>query len=103
LRPKPVHLYIYYRIAAPCAADAQAAIEAIIDDLKRQFAVSGRLVRSQDDASLWMEIYEHVIEPMHFEAALNASLARTRFASWLSPGSGRRIERFVAFEERRGG
>lgn len=96
MSPAPVSLYIYYRIAASYAADARVEVEGLIDALTRQFAVSGRLLRALDDATLWMEIYENVAEPLRFEAALNQSLAQTRFESWLSPGSMRRTERFVA-------
>jgi hypothetical protein len=95
----PVNVYIYYRIAPSYAADARAAVEGVIDALTRQFAISGRLLRAQNDDALWMEIYENVVEPLRFEAALNASLAQTRFESWLSPGSTRRTERFVALEK----
>jgi hypothetical protein len=97
--PAPVSFYIYYRIAASYAADARATVERVIDTLTRQFAVSGRLLRAQDDATLWMEIYENVVEPVRFEAALNGSLAQTRFESWLLPGSTRRTERFVALKQ----
>lgn len=92
----PVHFYIYYRIAEAHAAGARTALIDVMEALERQFAVSGRLLRAQDESSLWMEIYENVAEPSRFEAALNALVAQTRFASWLAPGSARRTERFVA-------
>jgi hypothetical protein len=92
----PVHFYIYYRIAAPHTAGARAALAGIMDALKRTLSVSGRLLCAQDDAALWMEVYEDVVEPARFEAALNALLAQTRFESWLAPGSTRRTERFVS-------
>jgi hypothetical protein len=94
--PSPVHFYIYYRIAAAHAADARTALEGVMHALERQFAVSGRLLRGQNDAELWMEVYESVGDPVPFEATMNKLLAETRFASWLAPGSARRTERFVA-------
>jgi Domain of unknown function (DUF4936) len=94
--PSPVHFYIYYRIAAAHAADARAALEGIMHALEQRFGVSGRLLRAQNDADLWMEVYEDVGDPAPFEAAMNTLLAETRFASWLAPGSARRTERFVA-------
>ena len=64
--------------------------------LEKEFAVSGRLLCAQNDAALWMEVYENVGDPMRFEAALNRLLGETRFAAWVAPGSARRTERFVA-------
>jgi hypothetical protein len=93
--PSPVHFYIYYRIAAAHAADARTALEGVMHALERRFAVSGRLLRGQNDAELWMEVYENVGDPVPFEAAMNRLLVETRFASWLAPGSARRTERFV--------
>ena len=96
MSPSPVHFYIYYRIAAAHAAAARTALEGIMDTLEQRFAVSGRLLRAQNDADLWMEDYEDVGDPAPFEAAMNELLAETRFASWLALGSARRTERFVA-------
>jgi hypothetical protein len=94
--PSPVHFYIYYRIAAAHAADARTALEGVMHALERRFAVSGRLLCAQNDAELWMEVYESVGDPAPFEAAMNKLLGETGFASWLAPGSARRTERFVA-------
>jgi hypothetical protein len=96
---RTVHFYIYYRIAAAHAATARSAIEILMQALSEQFAVRGRLLRGQHDPALWMEIYENVADPERFEAELTVVLARSRFASWLSPGSTRRIERFVDLEK----
>jgi len=94
--PTPVHFYIYYRIAPAHAADARTALEGVMLALEQRFAVSGRLLCAQNDADLWMEVYERVAESAPFEAAMNKLLAETRFASWLAPSSQRRTERFVA-------
>jgi hypothetical protein len=94
--PSPVHFYIYYRIAIPHAADARTALKGVMDALEKQFAVRGRLLCAQNDAGLWMEVYEDVGEPVPFEATLNDLLGETGFASWVAPGSARRTERFVA-------
>ena len=95
MNSSPVHLYIYYRIAPSHAADARTALAGVMDALQRQFAVRGRLLCGQDDAALWMEIYDNVGDPVPFEAAMNEMLGETRFVSWLAPGSARRTERFV--------
>ena len=96
MSPSPVLLYIYYRIAPPHAADARTALAGVMRALEQRFAVSGRLLRGQNDADLWMEVYENVGDPAPFEAAMNKLLGETGFASWLAPGSARRTERFVA-------
>ena len=75
---------------------AVVALDGIMDTLEQRFAVSGRLLRAQNDADLWMEVYERVGDPVPFEAAMNKLLGETRFASCLAPGSARRTERFVA-------
>ncbi len=98
MNPSAVHFYIYYRIAAPHAADALALLTEVMRTLDEQFTVCGRLFCAEKDADLWMEVYEDVREPLQFEAAMNVLLARTRLASWLARGSVRRIERFVALE-----
>ena len=96
MSPSPVHFYIYYRIAPPHASEARAALAEIMLALEQRFAVSGRLMRAQDDAALWMEVYESVGDPALFEAAMNKMLGERHFASWLASGSARRTERFVA-------
>ena len=96
MSPLPVHFYIYYRIAASHAADARTALEGVMDALQKRFAVRGRLLCAQNDAALWMEVYENVGDPVRFEATLNSLLGETPFATWMAPGSARRTERFVA-------
>jgi hypothetical protein len=96
--PATVHFYIYYRIETAHAAAARSSIEKLMQTANQQFGIRARLLRAQSDATLWMEIYENVADAGRFEAELNAAVDRTAFASWLSPGSTRRIERFVAFE-----
>lgn len=93
-----VHFFIYYRIAAPYAAEALALLTDVMRALDEQFTVCGRLFCARDDQDLWMEVYEDVRDPADFEAAMTGLLARTRFASWLAQGSMRRIERFIALE-----
>lgn len=93
-----MHFYIYYRIDALHAADAFTLLDGIMRRLDEQFTIFSRLLRAQTDSDLWMEIYEDVDEPQRFEAAMNALLAPTRFASWLAPGSTRRVERFVTLQ-----
>ena len=96
MSPSPVHFYIYYRMAASHAADARTALAGVRAVLEKEFAVSGRLLCAQNEAALWMEVYENVGDPVRFEARLNSLLGQTPFATWMAPGSVRRSERFVA-------
>ena len=93
---RPVHFYIYYRVAAPQVAAARAAIEAVLRALEDRLGVVGRLLQGADEPLLWMEVYENVFDPERFEATLGDLLAARRFVAFLAPGSARRIERFVA-------
>jgi len=87
---------IYYRIAAPHAAAARAAILATMQTLEERSGIGGRLFEGEDEPLLWMEVYENVHDTQRFEMMLNDLLAGNRFSSFLAPGSERRIERFVA-------
>ena len=98
MSPSPVHFYIYYRIAPPHAAEARIELAGVMRSLEKQFAISGRLLCAQNDAALWMEVYENVGDPVPFEAAMNKLLGETGFASWVAAGSARRTERFVVPE-----
>ena len=83
-------------MAASHAADARTALAGVMAALEKELAVSGRLLCAQNEAALWMEVYENVGDPVPFEAALDDLLEETRFASCVAPGSARRTERFVA-------
>ena len=43
---RPVHFYIYYRVAAPQVAAARAAIEAVLRALEDPLGVVGRFPES---------------------------------------------------------
>jgi hypothetical protein len=87
---------IYYRVAAPHAAAARAAILGTLHSLEERAGIVGRLFEGQDEPLLWMEVYENVRDTHRFEVMLGDLLAADRFAQFLAPGSQRRIERFVA-------
>lgn len=90
------HCCIYYRIAAPHAAAARAAVLAAQHNLEERAGIFGRLFEGEDDPLLWMEVYENVADTERFEITLNDLLAAARFAGFLATGSTRRLERFVA-------
>ena len=93
--PRPIHYYIYYRIAAPHAAPARAAVEAVLRGIEDRIGIAGRLLQGAHEPLLWMEVYENVVDPERFEATLGDLLAGG-FTAFLASGSERRIERFVA-------
>jgi hypothetical protein len=94
--PRPVHFYIYYRVAASHATVARGVVEAVLRALEERMGVVGRLLQGADESLLWMEIYENVRDPERFEATLGDLLAARRFAAFLAPGAARRTERFVS-------
>jgi hypothetical protein len=94
--PRPVHYYIYYRIAATHAAAARAVVATMLRAMEDRSGVAGRLLQGAQDPLLWMEVYESVPDPERFEATLGDLLVARRFTAFLAPGSERRIERFVA-------
>jgi len=88
--------YIYYRIAAPHAAAARAAILDALHILAERTGIVGRLFEGEDEPLLWMEVYEDIVDRERFETMLDGLLRGLRFTAFLAPGSERRIERFVA-------
>jgi uncharacterized protein DUF4936 len=92
----PVHYYIYYRIAAPHGRAARAVIGDVLRALEDRVGIVGRLLQGAHDPLLWMEVYENVLDPERFEAALADLLAAEGFTAFLAPRSERRIERFVS-------
>lgn len=93
---RPIHCYIYYRIAAAQAAAARAAILDALQTLAERTGVAGRLFEGEDEPLLWMEVYENVGDRECFLQTLEDLLPGHRFARFLASGSERRIERFVA-------
>ena len=92
-----VALYVYYRVTRADDPAARALVRAVQDELLQATGVRGRLLRRRDDPLTWMEVYEQVNDADAFERALEAALARHRFASILPAGGARHTERFVAF------
>jgi hypothetical protein len=93
----PVNYYIYYRVAPSAAARARAVVDAVQAALVQDTGIRGSVLRRDDDASTWMEIYEGVADPARFEAALERRLAQHGFDAGMAPGSRRHTERFIAF------
>lgn len=89
-----LHYYIYYRVDPARAADAQARVADLMEELDLASGVRGRLLRKRDEPHLWMEIYEEVEDGPAFEAALATHTAAMALEALLQPGSTRRIECF---------
>jgi Domain of unknown function (DUF4936) len=87
--------FVYYRSTATAPA-VRAAVGAMQAALARTTGVQGRLLRRVDDDRTWMEIYEAVAQPEHFERELAAATLAARLETLLAPGASRHIERFTA-------
>jgi uncharacterized protein DUF4936 len=92
-----LNYYIYYRVAPSEAARARAVVDAVQSALRQDTGIHGRLLRSDDDPSTWMEIYEAIADRPRFEAALERLLAQHGFDGCIASDSRRHIERFTLF------
>lgn len=93
----PMNYYIYYRVAPSEAARARAVVGKVQSALGLDTGIQGRLLRSDDDPSTWMEIYEGVADAPGFEAVLDRLLAQHGFDTCMATGSRRHNERFTIF------
>ena len=92
-----LNYYIYYRVAPSEATRVRAVVDAVQSALAQDAGIQGRLLRRDDDATTWMEIYEGVADRLRFEAALERLLAQYNFVDCLAPEACRHTERFVLF------
>ena len=90
------HFYIYYRVAPKSAEQARRELAALMLALERQTGIIGRLLQREDEATLWMEVYEGVRDSADFQSKLDDLLRVHGFAQYLAPGSARKTERFIA-------
>ena len=68
------HYYIYYRIAAKDADEAEFLIRSMQARLACRSGVSGSLLKKRDEPGLWMEVYEGITEPQDFERLLEQAV-----------------------------
>lgn len=68
--------YIYYRVGPQDAARVRAVVEELQRVLFEHTGVTGRLLRREDDAETWMEVYENVPDPEGFQQLLEEELQR---------------------------
>jgi hypothetical protein len=89
----PVHVYVYYRIAADNAA-ARDTVAALFAAVAAATGVVGRLLARCDNAATWMEIYEPVPDAGAFVRRL-AMLANTHPVAALAVDGERHVECFA--------
>jgi len=87
--------YVYYKVAEPDSTGVYAAASAVIDAVRAETGIEGRLLRRRDDAHTWMEVYENVARE-NFETELARAVEHAGLQRHLVPGTARRFEAFVA-------
>jgi hypothetical protein len=65
-----VALYVYYRIDPGHAADAEAALRALLARLGERTGIHGEHLKKCDEPLLWMEVYRNVADRLAFEVEL---------------------------------
>lgn len=68
------HYYIYYRINAKDAVEAETLVRSMMARLACRSGISGRLLKKRGEPGLWMEVYEDVSEPERFERQLDQAV-----------------------------
>jgi hypothetical protein len=68
------HYFIYYRVAARDAGEAEHLVRTMQARLVCRSGIRGRLLKKRDEPGLWMEIYEMVANPQTFERLLNQAV-----------------------------
>ena len=79
--------YIYYRVDPSRLAEVRASIDELLAAVERQTGIRGRWMRSRDDATTCMEVYEGVQDDQAFDAVLEREAGKL--------GLERKVERFV--------
>lgn len=88
-------VYVYYRVDPSQRKTARELANRVLDRMQVVHGVNGRLMESQDEPLLWMEIYERVTDVDRFCTDLQATAEAAGMVRTLAPGSHRHIERFV--------
>src|SRR5690242_19254787 len=60
------NFYIYYRVAAGAHALAHERVGVLLERVRRESGVHGRVLRKRGEDDLWMEIYEAVPDEAAF-------------------------------------
>jgi hypothetical protein len=116
------HYFVWYRLNEMPSGDPRGAmsafrvaIEAVLADVRNSTGVDatllvrsdgseqpprndrGGLTAGSNGVATWMEVYEHVADPVMFERELAAAVLRHDIARFV-PEGGRHVEAFVAPE-----
>jgi len=86
--------YVYYRVAPGTQALARQRVLALLEQVRSQSGVCGRLLRKRGEVDLWMEVYESVSDDARFEAVLSAGVRDLSLDEVLLHGWTRRVECF---------
>jgi hypothetical protein len=85
--------YIYYQARAE--ADVRERVRRMQLELEKTCGLRGRLLRREEDATTWMEIYEGIADAPRFEHELDEAIARHGLLALLEPDGKRHTERFI--------
>ena len=69
-----MNYYIYYRVSENDADEAETLVRSMQARLACRSGVAGRLLKKRNEAGLWMEVYEDVVEPERFERLLEQAV-----------------------------
>jgi hypothetical protein len=89
--------YVYYRVAPEAEATARRRVLTLLERVRSQSGVHGRLLRKRGEPQLWMEVYENVQDDTRFEAILSAGVRELALDEVLQHGGSRRVECFEDF------
>lgn len=73
-----VSVYVYYKVLD--AAQALPLVQVLLNAVAEQTGIEGRLLRRQQQADTWMEIYEAVSDLPQLQQVLAAQLAQLPWA-----------------------
>ncbi len=85
--------YIYYKARED--AGVRERVAQMQSELEKTCGVRGRLLRREEDATTWMEVYEGIADTPRFERELNEAIARHGLLTLLGPDGKRHTERFI--------
>ena len=86
--------YIYYRVDPTQVTALKRRIGQLLDSVKNNSGVAGRLLKKRGEPNLWMEVYENITEIAAFERELADAVGKFKATELLQSGTGRHVECF---------
>jgi hypothetical protein len=86
--------YIYYRVDSGKIATATQRTRDLLDVVRTQTGVSGRLLKKHGEPRLWMEVFENITNSDEFERTLEGAVKGLNAVEFLQSGTGRHVECF---------